>query len=83
MQFIVLSIASIVLAFVVINGVLMCVSPMRFHAFLRWYTSLRGNRVFEVKYGARVQLRLAGLIVVLISLILIYQLCEKSFGILH
>ncbi len=55
------------LAFAAVNGVLMCVSPRHHAAFLRWHTRA-GDQVSGVESGAQMQLRIAGLIIVAVSI---------------
>ena len=64
------------LAFAAVNGVLMCVSPRHHAAFWRWYTRA-GDQVSGVESGAQMQLRIAGLIIVAVSIFFSWVLAEK------
>jgi hypothetical protein len=68
---------SLVLAFFVVQGVLMCVSPGRYFAFLKWYTSIGGRKTQKVPPGPHTQMRIAGLIIILLSMVCAYGLAER------
>ncbi|MGH9759557.1 MAG: hypothetical protein ACREAC_01815 [Blastocatellia bacterium] len=72
----IIAIALLALGFAVVNGVLMCVSPKHHGAFWRWYTR-SGNQAVGVESGAQIQLRLAGLIIVVSSMFFGWILAEK------
>jgi uncharacterized protein YjeT (DUF2065 family) len=72
----IIAIALLALAFAVVNGVLMCVSPRHHAAFWRRYTRF-GGQVSEVESGAQIQLRIAGLIIVVFSMFFSWILAEK------
>ena len=59
------------------GGVLMFVSPRRHAAFWRWYSARFGNQVPWVESGDQIQLRIAGLIIVVISIFFGWILTEK------
>src|SRR6266481_3206637 len=61
------------LAFGALNGVLMCLSPRHHAAFVRWYSRL-GAQVSGVDSGAQIELRLAGLGLVAVSIFLGWKL---------
>lgn len=63
-------------AFAAVNGVLMCVSPRRYAAFRRWYTR-SGSQVSGVQSGAQIQLRIAGLIILVLSIFFSWILAGK------
>lgn len=64
------------LAFAAVNGVLMCVSPRHYAAFRRWYTRA-GDQVSGIDSGAPVQLRIAGLVIVAVSIFFGWVLAWK------
>lgn len=64
------------LAFAAVNGVLMCVSPRHHAAFWRWYTRA-GDQVSGIDSGAQVQLRIAGLVIVAVSIFFGWVLAGK------
>jgi hypothetical protein len=71
--------ALVALAFAVVNGILMCVSPTHHAAFRRWYT--RGeSQVPGVDSGPQVHLRIAGLAIAAVSIFFGYVLAEKILG---
>jgi uncharacterized protein YjeT (DUF2065 family) len=77
MRFVVLVVvAPLALAFAIVNGVLMCVSPRRHAAFWRWYTRSVSS-VSGVASGPQIQLRIAGLIIVVLSMFFGWILAEK------
>lgn len=67
------------LVFAAVNGVLMCVSPRHHAAFWRWYTRA-GSQVSGIDSGAQVQLRIAGLIIVVVSIFFGWVLVGKVLG---
>ena len=69
-------VALVTLAFAAVNGVLMCVSPRHHAAFWRWYTRA-GDQVSGIDSGAQVQLRIAGLVIVAVSIFFGWVLAGK------
>jgi hypothetical protein len=69
-------IALLALAFALVNGVLMFASPRHHAAFWRWYTR-SGSSVSGVESGAQIQLRIAGIIIVVLSMFFGWILAEK------
>lgn len=72
----IVGIALLALAFAIVNGVLMCASPRHHATFWRWYTR-SGSQVSGVGPGAQIQLRIAGLIIVVLSVFFGWILAEK------
>lgn len=66
----------VALAFALVNGVLMCVSPRHHAAFWRWYTRVEGQ-ASGVASGAQMQLRIAGLVIVAVSIFFAWVLAGK------
>ena len=60
-------VAFLALAFAAINGVLMCVSPRHHAVFWRWYTR-RGGQGSRAESDAQIELRIAGLVIVAVSI---------------
>ncbi len=69
-------VALVALAFATVNGVLMCVSPRHHAAFWRWYTRA-GDQVSGVESGGQMQLRIAGLVIVAVSIFFGWVLAGK------
>lgn len=67
------------LAFAAVNGFLMCVSPGRHAAFWRRYTRA-GSQVSGIESGAQMQLRIAGLVIMAVSLFFGWVLAGKILG---
>lgn len=72
----ILVIGLLALVFAVVNGVLMCLSPRHHAAFWRWYTR-SGSQVSGVESGTQIQLRIAGLMIVGLSVFFGWVLIEK------
>jgi hypothetical protein len=72
-------VALVALAFAAVNGVLMCVSPRHHAAFWRWYTRV-GGQASWAESGAQVQLRIAGLLIVAVSVFFGWILAGKILG---
>ena len=77
MRLAVMIVGLLTLIFGVINGVLMFVSPSRHGAFWRWYSARFGNQVPWVESSDPVQLRIAGLIIAVISIFFGWILAGK------
>lgn len=75
---IIIGIALLALAFAVVNGILMCVSPRHHAMFWRWYTRV-ADHASAIDPGAQVQLRIAGLVIVAVSIFLAWVLTGKVF----
>jgi len=71
-----LVIAPLGLAFAIANGVLMCFSPKHHAEFLRWYTRSAGQ-MSGLDSGPQIELRIAGLIIVVVSIFFGWKLAEK------
>jgi hypothetical protein len=69
-------VALVAVAFAAVNGVLMCVSPRHHAAFWRWYTRA-GDQVSGIDSGAQVQLRIAGFVIVAVSIFFGWVLAGK------
>jgi hypothetical protein len=69
-------IALLALVFAGVNGVLMCASPRLHAAFVRWYTRSGGQKS-EVESGRQIELRIAGVIIVVLSMFFGWTLAEK------
>jgi hypothetical protein len=59
------------------GGALMLFSPVRHAAFWRWYSARFGNQVPWVESGDHVQLRIAGLIILVVSIFFGWILARK------
>lgn len=64
------------LIFAAVNGVLMCVSPRRHASFLRWYTRVGAQTAGSVS-GRQIELRIAGLIITIMSVFFGWVLTGK------
>jgi hypothetical protein len=69
-------VGAVALVFAAVNGVLMCVSPRHHDAFWRWYTRT-GDQMLEVRFGAQIELRIAGLFIVAMSIYFGWLLAGK------
>jgi hypothetical protein len=69
-------IALLALAFALVNGALMFASPRHHAAFWRWYTR-SGSSVSRVESGEQIQLRIAGIIIVVLSMFFGWILAGK------
>jgi hypothetical protein len=69
-------IALVALAFAVVNGALMFASPKHHAAFWRWYTR-SGSQTSGFDSGAQIQLRIAGIVIVIFSTFFGWILAEK------
>jgi len=74
--FAIVVVALVVLAFAAVNGILMCLSPRHHAAFWRWYTRA-GDQTSGVEPGAQVQLRIAGFLIVAVSIFFCWVLSGK------
>lgn len=72
-------VAAVALAFGAVNGVLMCVSPRHHAAFWRWYTRAGGSMSADDS-GPQIQLRIAGLGIVVMSIFFAWVLAGKILG---
>jgi hypothetical protein len=72
------AIGAFTLVFAIVNGVLMCASPRRHAAFVRWYT--RSRQDGRPDTGMQIQLRIAGLIIVAISMFMSWKFIEIFVG---
>ena len=66
----------IALAFGAVNGTLMFLSPRHHAAFWRWYMRVE-DQVSEAESGAQIQLRIAGLFIVAVSVFFGWILAGK------
>ena len=69
-------IGSIALAFGLVNGMLMCVSPRRHTAFMRWYSRIK-DQAPGVEPSAQIERRVAGLIIVVMCIFFGWVLAGK------
>lgn len=67
------------LAFAFVNGMLMFASPRHHAAFWRWYTRVGGQESWA-ESGVQVQLRIAGLLIVAVSVFFGWILVGKILG---
>jgi hypothetical protein len=71
-------IALVALTFAGVNGVLMGVSPRHHAAFVRWYTRSGGQS--QIVSGKQIELRIAGIIIVAVTMFFGWMLAEKIMG---
>ncbi len=69
-------VALLALAFSIVNGLLMFVSPKLHAKFQRWYSRSK-NQELEVKPAHQIQIRLAGIIIVGVSIFFAWMLAKK------
>jgi len=72
-------VAVLALAFGVVNGVLMCVSPRQHAAFWRWYSRIR-DEAPRNDYGVQIETRTAGVVIVVVCVFFGWILVEKIVG---
>jgi hypothetical protein len=69
----------LLLPFAAVNGVLMVFSPRRHAFFLRWCSRSKGQ-TSEVKAGPQIQVRIAGLLILALTLFFGWIFVGKIIG---
>jgi ABC-type amino acid transport system permease subunit len=66
----------VALAFGLVNGVLMCISPRHHTAFLRWYSRINDQATRD-EPSAQIERRIAGLVIVVMCMFFGWVLAGK------